>query len=81
MSFLSLSIYLMPQIFTADKTKAVYMAEPVADILAVTFTVILFAHSLKRHLLKYPVEIWGKKRYNRECNRVRGGKPSRIGVI
>ena len=25
-------IYLMPQIFTADKTKAVYMAEPVADI-------------------------------------------------
>ena len=43
-------IYLMPQIFTADKTKAVYMAEPVADILAVTFTVILFAHQFKKAL-------------------------------
>jgi len=36
-------IYLMPVLFPADKTIAVYMAEPVADILAVTFTAILFA--------------------------------------
>ena len=35
-------IYLMPAIFTADKTRAVYMAEPVADVLAVAFTVALF---------------------------------------
>lgn len=34
-------IYIMPQVF-ADKTKGVYMAEPVADIIAVTFTAILF---------------------------------------
>ena len=34
-------IYLMPQIM-ADKTMAVYTAEPVADVLAVTFTTILF---------------------------------------
>ena len=31
-------IYIMPAIFTADKARAVYMAEPVADTLAITFT-------------------------------------------
>ena len=35
-------IYILPNIFRADRTNAVYMAEPVADILAVTFTAILF---------------------------------------
>ena len=34
-------IYLMPAL-VSDKTMGVYMAEPVADILAVTFTAILF---------------------------------------
>ena len=34
-------IYLMPAL-VADKTMGVYMAEPVADVLAVTFTAILF---------------------------------------
>ena len=34
-------IYLLPQ-FMENKTNAVYMAEPVADILAVAFTAILF---------------------------------------
>ncbi len=41
-------IYLMPAIFTEDKTLAVYMAEPVADVLAVAFTVVLFAVQFKR---------------------------------
>ncbi len=35
-------IYVMPALL-ADKTMAVYAAEPVADLLAVTFTAILFA--------------------------------------
>jgi len=34
-------IYLMPAL-VSDKTMGVYMAEPVADVLAVTFTAILF---------------------------------------
>ena len=34
-------IYIMPK-FMSDKTMAVYTAEPVADILAVTFTAVLF---------------------------------------
>ena len=34
-------IYIMPHILT-DQTKGVYMAEPVGDIIAVTFTAILF---------------------------------------
>ena len=40
-------IYLMPHII-ADQTKGVYMAEPVADIIAVTFTAILFAFQFKK---------------------------------
>jgi Na+-driven multidrug efflux pump len=34
-------IYILPH-FLADKTRAVYTAEPIADILAVTFTIIVF---------------------------------------
>lgn len=40
-------IYIMPQLM-ADKTTAVYTAEPVADFLAVTFTAILFALQFKK---------------------------------
>lgn len=40
-------IYILPRFF-ADKTMAVYLAEPVADILAVTFTVCLFTHQFKK---------------------------------
>ena len=42
-------IYIMPHII-ADQTKGVYMAEPVADIIAVTFTAILFAFQFKKAL-------------------------------
>ena len=40
-------IYLMPRL-VSNPTKGVYMAEPVADILAVTFTAILFAVQFKK---------------------------------
>lgn len=40
-------IYIMPHIFTADKTTAVYMAEPIADFFAVVFTIFLFRHQYK----------------------------------
>ena len=40
-------IYIMPHMI-ADQTKGVYMAEPVADIVAVTFTAILFAFQFKK---------------------------------
>lgn len=43
-------IYLMPHLFTADKCRAVYMAEPVADVIAVTFTSILFFHQFRKEL-------------------------------
>lgn len=43
-------IYIMPMIFSSDKTKAVYMAEPVADFFAVTFTIILFISQFKKAL-------------------------------
>lgn len=43
-------IYVMPLIFPADKTTAVYMAEPVADFIAVSFTVILFTFQFRKSL-------------------------------
>lgn len=41
-------IYIMPMIYHADKTRAVYMAEPVADFLAVSFTAVLFTFQFKK---------------------------------
>lgn len=41
-------IYIMPQILWSDQTRAVYMAEPIADLLAVTFTAVLFSFQFKK---------------------------------
>lgn len=43
-------IYIMPQILKSNQTMAVYMAEPIADILAVTFTAILFTFQFRKAL-------------------------------
>ena len=43
-------IYLMPQLLPNNQTIAVYMAEPIADVLAVTFTAILFTIRFKKTL-------------------------------
>lgn len=45
-------IYIMPHIFTADKARAVYMAEPVADFVAICFTAVLFYFQFKKALRK-----------------------------
>lgn len=58
-------IYILPQIFTANKTMAVYMAEPVADFLAVTFTAILFAFQFKK-ALRYITDTTGDNMKNKE---------------
>ena len=42
-------IYIVP-LFVKDKAIGVYMAEPIADVLAVTFTVILFSIQFKKAL-------------------------------
>lgn len=42
-------IYIIP-LLVKDKAVGVYMAEPIADILAVTFTVILFSKQFKKAL-------------------------------
>ena len=44
-------IYIMPCVLT-DKTMAVYTAEPVADLLAVMFTAVMFAVNFKKALRK-----------------------------
>lgn len=43
-------IYIMPQIMRENQTRAVYMAEPIADVLAVTFTAILFFFQFRKAL-------------------------------
>ena len=42
-------IYLMPHV-VSNPTTGVYMAEPIADVIAVTFTCILFAVQFKKAL-------------------------------
>ena len=44
-------IYIVPQ-FVQDKTVGVYLAEPIADVLAVTFTAILFLFVFRRAMKK-----------------------------
>ena len=44
-------IYIMPNIIS-DRTVGVYVAEPVADIVAVTFTAILFVFQFKKAIKK-----------------------------
>ncbi len=41
-------IYIMPHIITADQTMAVYMAEPIADVIAVSFTAVLFTVQFRK---------------------------------
>ena len=45
-------IYIMPAILHSNQTMAVYMAEPIADFFAVSFTVILFGRQFKKALEK-----------------------------
>lgn len=42
-------IYVIPH-FVADKTMSVYLAEPIADVIAVTFTAVLFSIQFKKAL-------------------------------
>ena len=44
-------IYLLPALLP-DQTTAVYLAEPVADVIAVTCTAILFATQFRKALHK-----------------------------
>ena len=41
-------IYIMPHIITSNPTNGVYMAEPIADVIAVSFTAILFSIRFKQ---------------------------------
>lgn len=41
-------IYIMPALLKNNQTMAVYLAEPIADVIAVTFTAILFAFMFKK---------------------------------
>lgn len=43
-------IYLMPILLKGDQVKAVYLAEPIADVIAVTFTSILFFFRFRKTL-------------------------------
>ena len=45
-------IFVLPQIFKSDQTMAEYLAEPIADFLAVSFTIVLFAIQFRKALRK-----------------------------
>lgn len=52
-------IYIMPA-FVADKTMGVYMAEPVADVIAITFTSILFTIQFGKAMKKLEAQKKGE---------------------
>ena len=43
-------IYLMPRLLPSDPTRAVYLAEPIADLAAVVFTSVLFVFQFRKAL-------------------------------
>ena len=43
-------IFVLPQIFKSGQTMAVYLAEPIADFLAVSFTIVLFTIQFRKAL-------------------------------
>lgn len=45
-------IFVLPQIFKSGQTMAVYLAEPIADFLAVSFTIVLFTIQFRKALRK-----------------------------
>lgn len=45
-------IFVLPQIFKSGQTMAVYLAEPIADFLAVSFTIVLFSIQFRKALRK-----------------------------
>lgn len=49
-------IYILPHIITSNQTMAVYLAEPIADVIAVTFTAILFVFQFRKSLKKLDEE-------------------------
>ncbi len=53
-------IYIMPQILKNNQTMAVYLSEPIADTLAVTFTAILFTFQFKKTM----AEITKRSKYS-----------------
>ena len=44
-------IYILPN-FVADKTTGVYLAEPVADVFAISFTIVLFTIQFRKAMKK-----------------------------
>ena len=48
-------IYIMPQL-VSDQAMGVYMAEPVADVIAVTFTAILFSRQFRKSMTALELE-------------------------
>ncbi|MEE0516134.1 MAG: MATE family efflux transporter [Emergencia sp.] len=43
-------IYILPKFFAEDRAAAVYLAEPAADVIAVTFTAVLFYFQFRKTL-------------------------------
>ncbi len=45
-------IYILPHVFSSDPVKAVFLSEPIADFLAITFTLIVFSRAFPTALKK-----------------------------
>ncbi len=61
-------IYIMPAVFTQNQAMAVYAAEPVADVIAVTFTAILFARQFNSAMRELEWQVYLSSYQNKEDN-------------
>ena len=50
-------IFLMPRLLISNRTMAVYLAEPIADFLAVCFTCVLFTFQFRKVLASMPQSV------------------------
>lgn len=67
-------IYIMPA-FVADKTMGVYMAEPVADVIAITFTSILFTIQFGKAMKKLEAQKKGRQNKMADEIKIRAATP------
>ena len=50
-------IYILPRIFQSNQTLAIYASEPVADLIAVTFTSVIFFVQFRKALKELETSI------------------------
>ena len=55
-NLLILFIFILPQLYRRQSAGSIFLAEPIADVIAVTTTLLMFSHEAKRYLQKIKIK-------------------------